>query len=601
MTGAMVPPARVVSSAGTTPALFEATAAAVPDRPAVAMGTTTLTYAELNAEANRLARRLVAHGVGPERLVALAMPRSIEFVIAMLAVHKAGGAYVPVDPDYPEERRRHMLDDTSAHCLLCLPGQDVTGAPVVMSVVREAGWSEPNLDDRDRLGPLLPGHPAYVIYTSGSTGRPKGVVVTHRGIPNLAADYVRRQRLLPDSRLLAFASPSFDAAVAEFWPMWVAGGCLVLAPAPNLVPGEPLARLVRDQDISHVTLPPSALAPLEEAGGLPSGLTLLVAGETCPAPVAQRWARDRVMINAYGPTETTVAVTASEPLTGEGTPPIGRPITGVRTYVLDDRLLAVPDGDVGELYVASPGLARGYLNRPAATAARFLPDPFGGPGDRMYRTGDRVRVRSDGQLDFAGRVDDQLKVRGHRIEPGEVEAALLAADGVAQAVVTEHENRLVAYVVGTAGARVAAEHLLPQLRTRLPSYLVPDVVVGLPRLPTTPNGKVEPSRPARTRRGGRRARAIGASTAHTHGDPPGRVVRRSARRQQRRRRGQLLRGRRPLAARDPSGGPHPRQPAGSAEGAGLLQRADRGTARQGARRRTDVTWRPIHADDESRR
>jgi nonribosomal peptide synthetase CepK len=487
----LVPTRGREGAAGTTPALFEAAVAAAPDRPAVAMGTTTLTYAELNAEANRLARRLVVNGVGPERLVALVMPRSIEFVIAMLAVHKAGGAYVPVDPDYPEERRRHMLEDTAAHCLLCLPGQDVAGAPVVMSVVREAARSEPNLGEEDRLAPLLPGHPAYVIYTSGSTGRPKGVVVTHRGIPNLAADYVRRQRLRPDSRLLAFASPSFDAAVAEFWPMWAAGGCLVLAPPPELVPGEPLARLVRDQNISHVTLPPSALPPLEEAGGLPGGVTLLVAGEACPAPVARRWAGDRVMINAYGPTETTVAVTASDPLTGEGTPPIGRPITGVRTYVLDDRLRAVPDGDVGELYVAGPGLARGYLRRPGATAERFLANPFGPAGERMYRTGDRVRARPDGQFVFAGRVDDQLKVRGHRIEPAEVESALVAVDGVAQAVVTEHENRLVAYVTGTAGTRVAAENLLPQLRKRLPSYLVPDVVVGLPRLPTTPNGKVD--------------------------------------------------------------------------------------------------------------
>jgi len=269
--------------------------------------------------------------------------------------------------------------------------------------------------------------------------------------------------------------------------MWAAGGCLVLAPASDLIPGEPLARLVRDQGITHITLPPSALAPLEEAGGLPAGLTLLVAGEACPAPVAQRWARDRVMINAYGPTEATVAVTASEPLTGEGTPPIGRPITGVRAYVLDDQLRPVPDGKVGELYTTGPGLARGYLRRPTATAARFLPDPFGSPGDRMYRTGDRVRVGSDGQLLFVGRVDDQLKVRGHRIEPGEVESALLAVDGVAQAVVTAHENRLVAYVVGA----VSAEDLLPPLRKQLPAYLVPDLVVGLPRLPTSPNGKVD--------------------------------------------------------------------------------------------------------------
>ncbi|RSN59706.1 non-ribosomal peptide synthetase [Streptomyces sp. WAC 04229] len=484
MTGAIVLPS-------TAPALFEATAAAMPDRPAAAMGDTTLTYAELNAQANLLARRLIEHHAGPERLVATVMPRSIEFVIAVLAVHKAGAAYVPVNPDYPQARRQQILDDASPHCVLSLPGQEVAGAPLALSVEQQPHRSAPNPADHDRPGALLPDHPAYVIYTSGSTGRPKGVLVTHRGIPNLAADYVRRQRLQPDSRLLAFASPSFDASVAEFWPIWLAGGCLVLAPAADLVPGEPLARLVREQSITHVTLPPSALAPLEEAGGLPAGLTLLVAGEACPAPVAKRWAGDRVMINAYGPTETTVAVTASEPLTGDGTPPIGRPITGVCTHVLDDRLQAVPDGDVGELYVSGPGLARGYLNRPAQTAQRFLPDPFGTPGHRMYRTGDRVRARPDGQLVFVGRADDQLKVRGHRIEPGEVEAALFEADGVAQAVAVEHDNRLVAYVVATAGAPVTAEHLLAQLRERLPAYLVPDVVVALPRLPTSPNGKID--------------------------------------------------------------------------------------------------------------
>ncbi|MFI7672082.1 amino acid adenylation domain-containing protein [Actinophytocola sp. NPDC049390] len=486
-----VPPGVDVSTTATTPALFEAVAASVPSRPAVTMGRTTLSYAELNTHANRLARRLVALGVGPERLVAIAAPRSIEFVVAMLAVHKAGGAYVPVDADYPAERRQRMLDDAVPHCLLRLPGQDMAGPSLVLDITLEDGPAGPDLTDRDRLEPLRADHPAYVIYTSGSTGRPKGVVVTHRGIPRLAADYVRRQRLGPDSRVLGFASPSFDASVAEFWPAWAAGGCLVLATASDLVPGEPLARLVRARGITHLTLPPSALPPLEEGGGLPTGLTLLVAGEACPAPVAHRWARGRIMINAYGPTEATVAVTASDPLTGEGTPPIGRPISGVGTYVLDARLWPVPDGEVGELYVTGPGLARGYLRRPMATAERFLPDPFGEPGSRMYRTGDRVRVGPDGQFVFVGRVDDQLKVRGHRIEPGEVESALLAVDDVAQAVVAAHENRLVAYVAAVAGGRVDTDRLLARLRERLPPYLVPDVIVRLPRLPASPNGKVD--------------------------------------------------------------------------------------------------------------
>ncbi|UMO99835.1 non-ribosomal peptide synthetase [Amycolatopsis sp. EV170708-02-1] len=479
--------------APTTAALFESTAAAVPELPAVRHGRDEYSYRELNALANRLARRLVRHGVGPERLVALMMPRTVEFVVAMLAVHKAGGAYVPIDPGYPVRRRSFMVADAAPRCLLRLPGQDVAGAGEMLDVdlreLREGtGHDADDLYDTERLEPLRSDQAAYVIYTSGSTGRPKGVVVAHHGILNLVTDYVPRQRLGRDSRLLAFASPSFDASVAEFWPAWAAGACLVLAPQARLIPGAPLAELLREQGVTHLTLPPSALAPLAEEGGLPAGLTLLVAGEACPEPAARRWAPGRLMINAYGPTETTVAATASDPLDGEGIPPIGRPIANTRVYVLDERMCPVPEGATGEMYVAGPGVARGYLRRPELTARRFIRDPFGPPGSRMYRTGDRARRRPDGQLEFAGRVDDQVKVRGFRIEPGEVESALLESAGLAQAAVGAHEDRLVAYVVTTSGG---TEGVRDRLRDRLPEHMVPDVVVELPRLPTTPNGKID--------------------------------------------------------------------------------------------------------------
>ncbi|MFE6613323.1 amino acid adenylation domain-containing protein [Amycolatopsis sp. NPDC057786] len=479
--------------APTTAALFEAVAASAPDLPAVLHGRARFGYGELNTLANRLARRLVRRGVGPEQLVALMMPRSVEFVVAMLAVHKAGGAYVPIDPDYPVRRRSYMVTDAAPRCVLRSPGQDVPGNGEILDVELSelTSGSAADLDDSERSEPLRSDHAAYVIYTSGSTGQPKGVVVPHRGIVNLAADYVPRQRLTPDSRLLAFASPSFDASVAEFWPSWAAGACLVLASKDRLIPGEPLAGLIREHGVTHLTLPPSALAPLAEEGGLPPDLTLLVAGEACPAPVARRWAPGRLMINAYGPTETTVAATASDPLDGEGAPPIGRPIRGTTVSLLDDLMRPVPDGEIGEMYVAGPGVARGYLRRPEETARRFLRDPSGPPGSRMYRTGDRARVRPDGQLEFVGRVDDQLKVRGFRIEPGEVESALLESAGLAQAAVGAHEDRLVAYVVTAAEGTVDAEGVRVRLRDRLPEHLVPDVVVDLPRLPTTPNGKVD--------------------------------------------------------------------------------------------------------------
>ncbi|WP_250306681.1 amino acid adenylation domain-containing protein, partial [Streptomyces sp. A 4/2] len=329
-------------------------------------------------------------------------------------------------------------------------------------------------------------HPAYVIYTSGSTGRPKGVVVSHTGVSGLVAAQVDRLGVAPGSRVLQFASPSFDASFWDLCSALLTGAALVLAPAET--PLEALTDL--RFSVTHVTLPPSALAALD--GTELTATTLVVAGEACSPELVQRWAPGRRMINAYGPTETTVCATMSDPLSpGSGVPPIGRPVAGFRTYVLDERLSVVPPGVAGELYVAGPGLARGYLDRPGLTAGRFTACPFGPAGARMYRTGDLVRRRPDGELEYVGRADQQVKVRGFRVEPGEVEAALAEHPAVAQAAVAAQDDRLVGYVVARSDLAARPAELAAHLRERLPDYLVPTVFMVLDVLPLTPNGKLD--------------------------------------------------------------------------------------------------------------
>jgi amino acid adenylation domain-containing protein/non-ribosomal peptide synthase protein (TIGR01720 family) len=510
----------------TLPELFEAAADRAPTADALVHGDTVLTYAELDAAANRLAHYLVSRGVGAEDRVALLMPRSATATTAQLAVTKAGAAYVPVDPGYPAERIAYMIADATPALVLTttayadrLSGVD---APVLdeQSTVTETANSAPApvrasgetsgrvsgvdllvLDDpitvaeiadrpADRLDvPRRVEQPAYVIYTSGSTGRPKGVVVTHRGLGNLAAMHADAFGVRPGSRVLQFAAPSFDAAVWETVMALVNGATLVLAPSDGLTIGTDLAEFLAAQRITHATIPPVALpgVPVET---VPADLTLVVAGEACTADLAATWSAGRVMINAYGPTETTVCATMSSPLDGSGAPPIGGPIPNFGVYVLDAGLRPVPVGVPGELYVAGIGLARGYLNRPGLTATRFVANPFG--DGRLYRTGDVVRWLADGTLDFVGRADDQVKIRGFRVELGEVRAALLAAPGVEQAEVIIREDqpgvrRLVAYVV-VGEFDVAA--LRTDLAGRLPDYMVP-VIVELAELPITVNGKLD--------------------------------------------------------------------------------------------------------------
>ncbi|MCF4140796.1 amino acid adenylation domain-containing protein [Streptomyces sp. Tue 6430] len=464
-------------------------------------GGETLTYRELNQRANRLARHLIGHGAAPERLVALVLPRSVDLLVAELAVLKTGAAFLPIDPAHPAERITYTLDD--AHPVIILthdPAQlpdttDTTGTTGTRTVLRLHELpldhhTATDLTDTDRLSPLTASHPAYVIYTSGSTGRPKGVIVPHNGVGNLASAQIERFAVTGDSRVLQFASPSFDASVSEVFSTWLGGATLITATTDHLRPGTDLADTVRDLHVTHATIPPVALATMEPSD-LPTLSTLVTAGEAVAAQVVEAWAPGRRMINAYGPTETTVCATMSTPLPGarSGGVPIGGPIANARVYVLDAGLRPVAPGVTGELYVAGAGLARGYLNRPGLTAERFVACPFGAPGERMYRTGDLVRWTAPGELTYLGRTDDQVKLRGYRIELGEVEAAVRNLAGIRQAAVTVREDRpgdrrLIAYVVEDGSGTVTDPAALREaLRASLPEHMVPAAVVTLDTLP----------------------------------------------------------------------------------------------------------------------
>ncbi|MFF4715455.1 amino acid adenylation domain-containing protein [Streptomyces eurythermus] len=465
-------PVRAPSPAygGDVPGLVAARPAGAP---ALEYGDTTLTYGELNARADALAARLRERGAAEGTTVALLMPRTAGLVVAMLACLRAGAAYVPVDPGYPRERIDHLLADAAPVCVLTEEGP--AGSP-------GGGFGRPDPDSA-----------AYLIYTSGSTGLPKGVVVPHGALANLALDHAERFGLGPGSRVLQYLSPGFDAAVGDIWPALVSGATLVLAPETSALAPDDLAELLRDARITHVALPTAVLAGLP-ARELPDLDVLIVGGEAVDEALVARWAPGRRMFNMYGPTEATVAATGSGPLGGAGRPPIGRPVSGARVYVLDERLEPVPAGCPGELYIAGAGVARGYHGRPELTADRFLPCPYGPDGDRMYRTGDRVRWRTDGQLEYLGRGDGQFKLRGLRIEAGEVEAALSRHPGVRAAAVAVREDRpgarrLVGYLV-PAGPLDPAE-VREAARRILPEAMVPSALVVLDALPLTPHGKLD--------------------------------------------------------------------------------------------------------------
>ena len=473
-------------------------AARAPDALAVSNGDEDVSYGELDARANRLARRLRRLGVGIETPVAVRMERSARVVAAMLGVMKAGGAYLPIDPATPAARVLLMLRDSGARVLLTeshlAPVEAVDG---VHAILIDREWDALAAEDAADPGVRVePDNIAYLIYTSGSTGEPKGVAVPHRGLGNLAAWHREAFAVGPGDRATQLAGLGFDAAAWEVWPYLACGASVHLVPdAVRLAPAA-LRAWLAERRITHAFLPtPLAEQVLvdHEADFGDALRWLLTGGDTLHLrPAAELPYR---LVNNYGPTETSVVATSGPVAPGaeDGTlPDIGRPIAGAHGYVLDGWMEPVPEGVPGELCVGGAGVARGYVGRPGLTAERFVPDPFAGePGARMYRTGDRVRWR-EGRLEYLGRTDAQVKIRGFRIEPGEIEAALAAHPGVREAAVLAREDgpagpRLVAYVAGTAGAAELREWL----RARLPEYMVPAAFVALDALPLNANGKVD--------------------------------------------------------------------------------------------------------------
>ncbi|MFI6210226.1 amino acid adenylation domain-containing protein, partial [Streptomyces sp. NPDC051041] len=511
---------------GTVAGLVEDRAAAAPGAPAVLFGDDRLSRREVNARANRLARLLAGRGAGPERTVAVAVPRSPELVVALLAVLKSGAAYLPVDPAYPADRIAHMLADARPVTVLTTTGAaaslpEEARATAVRLDGPDTGRAldalpDGDLTDDERTAPPAPGHPAYVIHTSGSTGRPKAVVVPHRGVTAYFSYLTTGiARLGPEDVVLNLASVSFDPSVRDILGTLAAGGRVVLVRPEEANDARALVRAMRRHRVTALlSVVPSLLGALnEEAAQLPAderpSLRLVM---TCGEALTEGHLKHTaalgapLVVNQYGPTEATMSSTfqaVDEPgaRRSDGRFLIGRPRPGVRVHVLDHRLRPVPPGVPGELYLAGPGVTRGYAGRPGPTAERFLADPYGEPGTRMYRTGDLARWTEDGRLDHLGRADHQVKVRGHRVEPGEVEAFLERHEAVARAVVDVRgdgaggDARLTGYVVPRSGTGSAPAPTPAELRRHaaagLPGYMVPSAFVVLERLPLTPNGKVD--------------------------------------------------------------------------------------------------------------
>ena len=485
----------------TVPELFETHAAALPDAVAVVSGAEQLTYSELNQRANQLAHYLRKQGVGPDVVVGLCMERSPEMVIGLLGILKAGGAYLPLDPDYPRQRLEYMLSDAQVGLILTQKRLlDQLPLHFGLTIVLDDEWetiARESTENPARVSEA--GNLVYMIYTSGSTGQPKGVMVTHGGLRNLAAAQVESFGIDAGSKVLQFASLNFDASIFEMCLPFCNGGQLHLASSEQLL-GPALGELLQQQEISVATLPPTVLKQLTDGEEFRNLKTLIVAGEACGEELVEQWSNERSFYNAYGPTETTVWATVEKCQRSGGRPAIGRAISNVEVYVLDEWLQVVPVGVSGEIYIGGVGLARGYWQRPELTAGRFVPNPYR-TGERLYRTGDEGKYREDGRIEFLGRCDHQVKVRGFRIELGEIEAVLESHAGVQQAVVVvRDEQQLVGYVVGSegeswlSGEREATATLRPFLLERLPDYMVPQRWVVLDQMPLTANGKIDRER-----------------------------------------------------------------------------------------------------------
>ncbi|MFE9327890.1 amino acid adenylation domain-containing protein [Nocardia sp. NPDC052278] len=464
-----------------------------------------LTYREFDEASSRLAWELIARGIGPGDIVATALARSVESVLAVWAIAKTGAAYVPVDPAYPAERIAHMVSDsgaalgltTAAHRAALGTSVDWIELDDPVVAARIAAQPERPVSYADRVRRLDERHPAYVIYTSGSTGRPKGVVVTHSGLAGLAA-IGQRYALTGDSRVTHLSSPSFDFSLMEMLFTFSAGATLVIAP-PTVFGGVELADLLRRERVTHLLITPGALESVDPAG-LDELRAVVAGGDRLGAELVDRWARDgRAVFNAYGPTEVTVMVTTGQMEPGASVT-LGGTVAGVGAFVLDSRLRPVPSGAVGELYLGGPALAQGYLGRPGLTAERFVASPFGAeagaPGARLYRTGDLVRRNETGVLEYLGRSDFQVKIRGLRIELGEIDNALTAHPDVDFAAtlgktLPSGTTALVSYVLPRTDAVVDTAELVAALERSLPKYMVPTAIVVLDELPLTPVGKLD--------------------------------------------------------------------------------------------------------------
>ncbi|WP_433671224.1 amino acid adenylation domain-containing protein [Nocardia sp. CA-136227] len=484
----------------TLPDLLTTAAARDPDATAIVFAGQLMSYRELDERSNRLARSLIRRGVGPEDIVAIGMPRSLDSVLTVLAIAKSGAAFLPIDPGHPRDRIMHMMTESGAVLGVTVPS-------VRTRLPDGIDWLTPdNLDrtdaadgrpitDHERTRPLRVDDLAYVIYTSGSTGLPKGVEVTHRGLYDCAIVHREAMGVESDSRTLHMASPSFDVSVLELLLSLGCGVTMVIAPG-DVYGGDELADLIARERVSHVFVTPSTLSTIDHTRWpLPDLTHLAVGGEDYGTDVVRRWGVDHAMLNSYGPTETTIVATLSTPLTADEVVTIGTPIRGVSGWILDQRLQPVPVGVAGELYFAGAGLARGYHGRAGATAERFVACPWA-PGERMYRTGDMARWTPEGTVEHVGRSDFQVKIRGLRIELGEIDAALAAHAAVSYAVTVGSQaesgaQSLVSYVVAAPGCSIDPSVLAEYLGDRLPSYMVPASIMVLDRVPLTPMGKLD--------------------------------------------------------------------------------------------------------------
>nr|WP_241265533.1 non-ribosomal peptide synthetase [Streptomyces boncukensis] len=468
-----------------------------PDAEALVCRDRSLSYADLDRQANRLAQALIARGVRPQDPVAVLLGRDIEMTVALFGVVKAGAVYVPLDESYPRERLAFMLDDIAPAAAVTtgaeLPAE--RGIPVLRLDDPATLASAPDTDPAQARAGLTEDALAYVIYTSGTTGRPKGVGVTHRGVPDLIALQEEVVGVTEHDRYLHFASTSFDVAFWQTMVPLLSGGTSVIAPEEVRVPGDELLDYIAEHRVTGVNLLPSFLAAMPDDRTVPPDVFFVVGAERLDPELARRWgAGRRALFNAYGPTEVTInSVTWQYSPDDRGPLPIGRPDPSVRAYVLDGGLQPAGTGMTGELYLGGPSLARGYLGRPGLTAERFVADPFGPPGERMYRTGDLVRWRPDGQLVFLGRADHQVKVRGFRVELGEIESTLTRHPDVRACAVIVRDGGLVGYVIPSDGAAPDTALLRAYLAAELPDHMVPTALVPLDRLPLSPSGKLDPA------------------------------------------------------------------------------------------------------------